>query len=224
VAPEDQKFKPAWLRYYDRLPPILNRYILCDPANEKRKKSDFTALGAIGVDPFDNYYLLDLVRDKLNPRERWEALRDMWQDQSEHGPVLRVGYEKYGKDSDIFYFEEQQKIEGIYFTITPLAGLTGKPDRIMRLVPLFETGRFYLPRRLYRRLKGEDKEVDIIKLFVDEEYEIYPFSLHDDIFDMISRIRDADMMVKKPAPRSTADSRGRRPQQFRNRSNAWMAQ
>jgi hypothetical protein len=206
IAGGDQKFQIDWLKHYDELPARLNVYMLCDPANEKRKRSDYTTMAAIGVDPFDNYFLMRLIRDKLNLHERWIALRDMYIDLSKEGYIVQqpVGYEKYGKDSDIFYLEKQQEKEGIYFTIQELGGKTGKWDRIMNMVPFFERGRFRLPRRYFYTPKYcdtpgmEGKAIDMIKTFIDEEYYPAPYCLHDDMFDCISRIQEPKMGVTPP--------------------------
>lgn len=190
VATEDQVFKLDWLKYYHTLPIPMNKYLLCDPANEKKKSSDSTAMGVVGLDAFGNYLLLDLLKDKLNLTERWTALKTMWKNNL---PIVSVGYEKYGKDSDIAYFEEKQKDEGIYFGIEPLGGQLAKPDRIKRLVPIFENHRFLLPAEgiIY-------KNQDMVRTFIDEEYYSFPFCVHDDILDMLARIEDPKFGASRP--------------------------
>jgi len=198
IASGDQRFKAEWIKYYDRVPDRLNKYLLGDPANEKRKQSDYTTLGVIGLDAYGNYFLLDLLREKLSLGERWDALRDMW---SSNQPIKAVGYEKYGKDADINYFEEKQRDQGVYFPITALGGPMSKTDRILRLVPRFETGTFLLPHRLIRN--GED----LIQILIDEEYLFFPFTSHDDLLDMIARIEDIGAvrpMVYVPEGNATA--------------------
>ncbi|RLF92428.1 hypothetical protein DRN50_08945, partial [Thermococci archaeon] len=111
VADENQTFRVEWLNYYGRLPSPLNKYLLVDPANEKKETSDYTVMAVIGVSASEDYFLVDMVRDRLNLTERWYALRNLW---LEHRP-LRVGYEKYGKDADISYMKEKQRKESIYF-------------------------------------------------------------------------------------------------------------
>ena len=183
------------MKYYNKLPRKLNKYLLVDPANKKRKQSDYTAMGVIGIDPMGNNFLIDLLRDKLNLGERWLALRDMYH---RNRPILAVGYEEYGMQADIAYMEERQGEEGYYFTITALAGSLGQDDRIMRMVPVFENGQFYLPHRLIYTQKQSQKEVDLIKVFIDEEYSFYPFCGHQDILDMISRIDDPTIHKAPP--------------------------
>ena len=183
----------SWLKYYDRRPVILNKYILCDPASEKKKTSDYTVLVCIGIDVYKNRYLLAMVRDRLDLGQRWQALKKMW---IKHRP-LATGYEKYGKDSDIEYFEQQMEREQVRFHITPLGGQVAKNDRIGRLVPRFKNGQIFLPRHLpYIDAKGE--ETDLIQVFIEEEYQTWPFSVHDDMLDTLARIEEKDMHVTAP--------------------------
>lgn len=188
---EEKKFKKQWLRFYDKLPEHLNKYLLVDPANEKNKQSDFTFMCVIGVDPFNHRFVLDMLRRQLNLGERWVALRDMW---LKWAPIEATGYEKYGKDADINYMEEKQQKEGIYFGITPLGGKVGKDDRILRLVPRFEKGEIFLPHRLIDPETGED----MVKVFIEEEYDWWPYAGHDDMLDGISRIEDEKLGVIAP--------------------------
>jgi hypothetical protein len=54
-ADDTQGFKREWLKHYTTPPTKLNRYILVDAANSKRKDSDYTAIWVIGLGPDDNY-------------------------------------------------------------------------------------------------------------------------------------------------------------------------
>jgi len=189
VAQDEQSFRGDWVRHYMEPPRQLNRYIICDPANEQKKTSDYTAMAVVGVDSGGGYFVLDLVRDRLNLGERWEALRDLY---IKHQPVARVGYEKYGMQSDIAYMEERQAREGVYFRITPLGGSMSKVDRIRRLVPLFEQGRLYLPYRLVYRNR------DLVREFLDDEYALFPYGAHDDMLDCLARILDEALDVRPP--------------------------
>ena len=188
-ADEAQGFKKEWLRSYKECDHLkMNVYILVDPANEKKKKSDYTAMAVIGLAADRNYYLLDLVRDRLNLSQRTEALFDLHR---KWGPKS-VGYEKYGKDSDIEHIEYVQEKETYRFDITPLGGSLSKVDRIRRLIPIFESGRFYLPARLLKTT-AEGKTIDVIQSLLNDEYEPFPVAAHDDMMDAIARICDEDM-------------------------------
>ena len=203
IATEQQKFLPEWIKHYGTLPRLLNKYLLCDPANEKKKDNDYTVMAVIGIDQYKSRFLVDLVRKRLNLKERWEHYRDLWE---KHRPVFS-GYEKYGKDADISYFNQCMESEGIYFNIEELGGSTGKYDRMLRLVPWLESGQFYLPHRLIQTTKGKniqepDRVEDLIKIFIDEEYLFFPYSTHDDILDCIARIEDEKVGARAPFVRT----------------------
>jgi phage terminase large subunit-like protein len=141
---EAQGFKREWLRYSNGTPSRtgLNVYLLVDPANSKRKKSDWTAAWVVGLGPDENYTILDVLRDKLNLAERAERLFELV---STRRPLL-VAYEEYGLQADIQFIQHLQEERNYRFTIRPVGGTMGKADRIRRLLPLFEQGRIILPR------------------------------------------------------------------------------
>ena len=61
---------------------------------------------------------------------------------------MKVGYECYGMQSDLEYFEERMKHEGYRFEIDEVAwantGGHSKQDRVERLVPDLMSGKFLL--------------------------------------------------------------------------------
>ncbi len=186
-----QGFDEAWLRDYgNQLPEEhgMNVYILVDPANEKRKMNDYTTFMVIGLGSDQNYYWLDGVRDRLNLTERTEtlfALHRKWQPQA-------VGYEHYGMQADIQHIEYVQREKVYHFSITPLGGQTPKNDRIKRLVPIYEQARFWFPSTMPKRTK-EGAIIDLVKVFVEEEYKAFPVMSHDDMLDCQARIVDDDL-------------------------------
>ena len=205
VAEEVAGFKLSWLRYYDRDPwrerEGKNVYILVDPASSKKDDSDYTAIVVIGLGSDHNYYVLDMVRERLNLTERVDrlfALVERWQ------PVPGgVVYEKYGKDSDIEhiqYVQEHQR--GYRFQITEAGGTQRKEERIRRLVPIMEQGRTYFPHNI----PGKDEEgrtVNLLKVLIDHELEPFPVGKHDDMLDAMSRIFDANAIF--PTTRQMRD-------------------
>lgn len=219
VADEAQGFKADWLRYYDGEQSDgggMNKYLLCDPASAKKKESDYTAIGVVGLGPDNNYYLLDLVRDRLNLRERGDAIFSLHRRWKPKG----VGYEKYGIQADIEYLQDRMGRENYRFDITPLGGQVAKSDRIKGLIPIFEDGRFYLPESMWKT-DYQGKAVDLVTAFIEEEYKPFPVGLHDDMFDMIARIMDGDMNTVWPKPREAAD-RYAKTRKRRARSGSWM--
>ena len=87
------------------------------------------------------------------------------------------------------------------FAVTELGGSMPKNDRIRRLIPLFEQGRFYLPVTL-PFVDAEGRARDFVREFVDEEYTAFPVAGHDDMLDCLARIVDPDLGAVFPQPRS----------------------
>ena len=187
---EMREFKRSWLQWYQKLPKVRNKYILVDPANEKKKESDYTVAVIMSIDQRNNRYLEEMVRDRLNLAERWRLIRYLM---NKHPDCKGVFYEKYGKDADISYFDEQQKLEGVYFRIEAIGGPLGKLDRIRRLIPVCNDKKFFLP---IEPITYSGKNV--IDTFLNEEYDPFPFCVHYDELDAISRIEDPQVGACAP--------------------------
>ncbi len=189
VADETQGFKRDWVRFYNGSDGSgLNIYILVDPANEKKKSSDYTAIEVVGLGTDNNYYTLDWIRDRLNLTERADVifrLHRKWK-------PLAIGYEKYGMQADIHYIRERMGRENYHFNIVELGGSMAKNDRIRRLIPIFEQGRWYLPNSIFKT-DYEGKTHDLVDTFLNEEYDAFPVGVHDDMFDCKARILDEDL-------------------------------
>lgn len=213
-------FKKDWLRFTDVRPATLNIYIMGDPADSKKKGSDNTAIAVIGVDSARNKYLLDGYCHKMNLSERWLALRGLrrkWRNQPGVMSV-HVGYEKYGMQSDLQYFEEKMRDDGDSFDIKELnwSNNSGqsKEDRVQRLVPDMSLGRFYLiavveketknqtrmraagqQYRILSPVKNRDHEGNIYALnqkMINEFLHFPTPSVPDDLIDACSRLYDMD--------------------------------
>jgi hypothetical protein len=128
---------------------------------------------------------------------------------------LRVGYEEYGMQADIAHIQDAQHRANVDFRIVPLGGKMSKIDRIRRLIPLFEQGKFILPRTRWRTL-ADKTSVELIDALVEGELMAFPVSGHDDIMDAISRVLDEDLKVKAPVPDAARDARRRDRPAFAN--------
>lgn len=195
-------FRPEWIQYYETMPPVrtMNIYILVDPANEKKKDSDWTAIFVIGVGQDGNYYVLDMVRDRLSLAERIKTLiklHRVWRTRG--GNILGVGYERYGIQADIEAIKMQMGREGYSFTITELGGRLSKVDRVARLEPLFYAGKIRLPYALYYT-QYDSVTVDLINYLVEREYKNFPVSEYKDCLDALSRICDEALNITWPSP------------------------
>lgn len=210
------EFRRDWLRWYHN--PLtgdgMNVYIIVDPAGEKKKTSDRTAMWVVGLNSDGNYYLLDFIYDRLNLTERARELMRLhrkWK-------PMRVGYEKYGKDSDIEAIGIVQSHENYRFDIAQLGGSLKKEDRIRKLVPLFEQGKVYMPPTMFRTL-SDGRTVDLIEQFLVEEYDRFPVGAHDDAMDCLARIVDSDLSATFPMVEPEPSRYGRK----RASGSAWAS-
>ena len=219
-ADGSQGFKREHLMYYDEHHDgaNLNVYILVDPANDKKKKSDYTAIAVIGLGADRNFMLLDMYRDKLSLKERTKLLIDLHAKWRPKG----VGYEKYGKDADIDHIEFVQQSMNYRFDITELGGKLSKNDRIRKLLPVFEAHQFYMPRSLMKTLH-DHRTVDLVEVFINEEYLAFPVPVHDDCLDCISRILDPDLGTVWPRLKPSQKDAYTEDKYISNRGTTWMS-
>lgn len=191
-------FKREWLRYYSTAPTKTNNYILVDAASSKKKGSDYTAMWVVGLGTDGNFYALDIVRDRLSLTERTErlfALHRKWK-------PLQVRYEKYGAMADIEHIKTEQEKQQYRFDITEVGGQTSKVDRIGRLIPVFEQGKFYLPKTLHVT-NYEKVTVDLVHTFIEQEYMPFPVGVHDDMADSLARLLEPDLKLVWPKEEET---------------------
>lgn len=196
LADEQTAFQRSWLKYYDYKPGIessMNVYITVDPASAKKKNSDYTVFWVIGLSNDNNYYHLDLIRDRMNLKERTDMLfylHRRWK-------PIAVGYEKYSMQCDIEHIEGEMKRENYRFNIIELGGIIKKEDRIRKMSPIDAAGRFYIQEtQLYRDYT--DKLVDLVKIFVEDEFTSFPVSAHDDMLDARARVLDQELGARFP--------------------------
>jgi len=162
VAANEATFRSDMLRGYQMIPAMLNVYILIDPSSGKGKHSDRTAIAVIGIDERGHKFLLDGYRHRMPLSERWKYVKQLLTKWRNHPGVqhVGVGWERYGKDSEIEAIKEFQRREGAFFPIvelnTPSQGAHSKKARIERLEPDFRLGRFFLPSPAYNPDKGGD--------------------------------------------------------------------
>jgi phage terminase large subunit-like protein len=195
-----QGFRREWLRHYKRISNVakMNGYILVDSATSKKKGSDFTAMWVIGLNVDKKRYALDIVRDRLNLKERGDRLFALHRKWSGLGlKILQTRYEKYGLMSDIEHYEARMEQENYRFKITEVAGQTSKQDRIKRLLPIFENGDMWLPETLHVT-DWQGTTVDLVRSFVEEEYNAFPVGLHEDMLDALARMEEPDLRLAWP--------------------------
>lgn len=160
---------------------------------KKRKSSDWTAFMVVGLSNDNNYYLLDIVRDRLNPSDRVDTLFTLhrkWNALTGKSP--KVGYEKYGMMTDTHYLRDKQRREGYYFPLIELGGRMMKEERIRRLIPDMQQGRWYFPENLIY-VDSDDRRFDLVSELVNSEMASFPRGRFDDMLDALCRIYEPEM-------------------------------
>lgn len=188
------EFQRKWIQYYGNLDARgMNFVIMVDPASGKRKNNDFTSMWVVGLGSDQNYYIVDIVRDKLNLTERAETLFRLhrkWK------PGL-VRYEKYGMMADVEHIKSEMDRRSYRFAIEEVGGITSKENRIRRLVPLFQKGRMWFPQQLFYTDHTKDAR-DLVHDFIESEYLPFPVGRHDDMIDGLARLEEPDSELPWP--------------------------
>ena len=214
AADSAQGFKREWLRHYKKINTShFNNYLLVDSASSKKRGSDYTAMIVVGLGTDGNYYIIDMVRDRLNLAERLDRLFRLHR---KYKPK-QVRFERYGMLSDLDAIKGRQEQENYRFDVTEVAGVTSKIDRIRRLIPLFEQGRIWMPESLHVA-DWQKQQIDLVRAFIEEEYAAFPSGLHDDMMDALARLCEPDLTLiwpqeEKPKKESAPVFRG---------AQAWM--
>lgn len=212
-----QGFKREWLKYYESIKKEeLNWYLVCDAASSKKRGSDFTAMWAVGLGVDGNYYCIPEIRDRLNLKERGDRLFKLHRDYK----PKQVRYEKYGLMSDIEHYQSRMENENYRFNITEVGGQTSKPDRIKRLLPLFEAGRVWMPKSKFVT-DWQKVPVDLVQAFIEEELMAFPVGLHDDMLDALARMCEPDLSLIWPMEKQPRKEP--KPMDHPNPHLAWMS-
>ncbi len=181
-----------WLTYYDTLPSNLTKYLLCDPAGSKNKTSDSTVMAVIGCSPQRQFYLIDMIRDKLDVYERFQMLKELYM---KHDPY-DCYYEVQALNSDLEVFDREMEREKFFFLISKFSSNVNnsKRKRIMALGALMRKRNFLIPRELYYT-DITDVERELISEFINEEYTKFPHNkAHDDMLDCMAMIQNIDVI------------------------------
>lgn len=209
------------LRVYEVRPHTLNAYLMVDPARSKKKDSANTAMVIIGMDAAGNKYLLDGYNHRMDLMERWTFMRDLYYKWVRAPGIqsVKAGYESFGAQADMDYFNERMRVEKHSFPINELAwpreGEGSKTDRVQRLGPDFRAHKFFLPHattestmtkmqkqmmdtgvgyRVSKSIRRKDSDGNIYDL--SEQFKVqvhyFPFGGLKDLVDAASRIYDIE--------------------------------
>lgn len=194
VSAEDADFRQEWwdgdkdgkgsaLYSYGLQPPKLTVAITCDPASSNKHDSDYTVFMVVGADNTGCWWILDMIRARLDPQERVDTLFNLYAKWKYITPYIKVGIETVGFQQTLkFYAEGEMRSRNLYFQITDLKPKNAqKEDRIRSLVPRFAQGTLKIPDHLWHN--GED-----LTQTLKDEFLYFPKAKHDDMMDCLAYV------------------------------------
>jgi phage terminase large subunit-like protein len=233
VAEGDQTFDLRWIDYYEedaeKIASKCNVYIMVDTATTRgakdTKDSDYTAIAVVGLmqgNPWGQYYLLDLYRDKID----LGTLTDLLFDLVHKWNPLRVIIEAFGAARDHEHLKLEQKARGFDFRVDVFKENVKKEIRIQRMQPKMQNRQWNFPKeRMIRSSCGHP--VDMMHELVDSELKHWNRSgtgaRHDDMLDAISWVHSPSLegIVSFPRKSKTSDTIDRfRPKPLYQRKGA----
>jgi len=155
-------FKREYIKYYDKPPDNLAISITVDPGGWGQN-SDFTAFTVVGVDTYNDWYVLHIIKQRMNPRE---IIETMFQLMEMYPSTHTIGIETVAWQKALkFFAQEEMRKRNKWLPIREL-----KPDtrikkeiRIKGLIPRFSNGTIFLKRtmkaledELFERVKNDD--------------------------------------------------------------------
>lgn len=185
LKPEDparMQFKSEMISYFSAIPPECVFYLLVDPASARKKKSDYTVILVIAIDSQRRKYIVDGIRDRLDPKQRVDTALEL----AVRWTVKGCGWEAIGfQTTDCFYLEEERRKRQLYFSIEEIKSHTvAKEDRIRGLVPEYAQHLWLWPHKgaCVKWSMFDRKNYDLTE---ELEYEFLQFPLceHDDLLD-----------------------------------------
>ena len=193
VAPSDADFKRIWFRYYETADIKgleMNRYMLIDPAISLEKNADYSAFVVVGIDKYNNIYILDILRERLNVNDFINALFTL----DEKWRPRAVGLEEVAFQRALRYsINKEQETRKRYLNIIELKPhARNKDQRIKALQPLYANGKV---------LHNRDIPYTI---YLEDELLRFPKGKHDDVIDALAYALD---IIHPPVSRVTRHTR-----------------
>lgn len=179
VPEEDAEFKRTYFRYWDSdtiKGKNLFKFLAVDPALSMAKEADFTAMVVVGLDEYNDIYILDLVRRKMTPSDIINEMLRL----AERWSLTDVGIEMVAYQKSLSYsLRDDLRFKRRPFHITELKpNERTKDQRIKGLQPLYENGKVY-----------HDK-VHSNNIYLEDELVRFPRSSHDDLIDALAYCLD----------------------------------
>lgn len=178
TPPDEQRLLRTWLQWYDNDPQMearnKNRYLLVDPGEGKVDGSLASATEvSLGGDL--NYYATDMYRERFGLIEMRDLIFELVERaRQQANPYLAVVTDPFtGSAPLVDALKDRQKRDGYRFRLLTLEGTTeSKEGRVSYLVPILESGRFWLPEGGFGHGSKHDRR-DVKDQFLDSEYDLW---------------------------------------------------
>jgi len=147
VLPGNALFKPPF-RYYEETDLRgleLNKFITVDPAISEGKEADYSAMVCVGVDKNNDWYILDMWRDKVPPKRLLDQMF-FWEDKWK---PITMGIETtaFQKILQFFAYEEMKRRNKMIPIMELKHTERSKYDRICGLEPRYAMGSVFHPQK-----------------------------------------------------------------------------
>ena len=179
VPEETAIFKRQWFMHYDEADlrgKLLTKFMAVDPALSEATTADYTAMMVVGMDQWNCMWILDIVRERLNPNEVINTIFQM----KEKWNLTNVAIESVAYQKALAYFLRQEMSRrGKYFHVEEVKPQNrSKEERVKGLQPLYEN------RKIFHNplLKNN--------YFLEDELLRFPNAKHDDLVDALSYTLD----------------------------------
>ena len=174
VPSDAAKFKPDWIKTVleDELKVReMNYFTMVDPAIGQLKSSDNTAIVTIGVDQWNNWFVVNVIWGKYLPNEVINLIFANW----EHFQPRKIGIEMTAYQKSLQYaLVDEMRRRNVYLPIVELKANRSKDERIEGMVPRYANGSIY---HLLQCPFREQLEDELVR---------FPRGKHDDIIDALA--------------------------------------
>lgn len=191
ILAEDAVFK-AKFKYYEESDIRglrLNKFITVDPALSEKKDADYSAMVCVGVDHHNDWYILDVWREKVNPKRLIDQIfywNDKWKPIS--FGVEFVAFQRVLQ----FYLQDEMRKRN---KSVPLKEIhyneQSKDERIRALEPRYEMGSIF-------------HNHDLAQMeYLEDELRRFPKGGNDDIIDALASQLEVAFPVRQKEERHT---------------------
>lgn len=174
IPNENRKFKLEWFKNVleDELKVReINYYTMVDPAIGQRKDSDKTAIVTIGVDQWNNWFIVNVIWDRMLPNEIINNI--FYNFEAYHPRQIGVEMVSYQKSLQYALVDEMRK-RNIFLPLVELKASRSKEERIEGLIPRYANGTIFHLEQCNHRDALED---ELLR---------YNKGKHDDIIDALA--------------------------------------